>query len=325
MSYLYKKILKAISVILICFVFGSTAHAQHWCLPGSTWYYGVDWFGANGYQKYTYVGDTLVNNTNCKKITTYTKEYRWATSGDVYEAFGRSYYTYEQNGVTYLYNNLFGENKFDTLFNFNAQIGDRWRVALVDTACADSLYYMTVLDTGSQVINGVNLKWLDVQNGPMYYGGQNYGYSNYRILDRFGYKFDEGEYANCYSPNIAVDYILTTFRCYSDSTFGLYSTNPSIACDYIDTDIAESQQNNINLSLFPNPTNNELNISFDDLTPTEGRIEIRDMMGKVIHETPIKSGVIYSYSTLQLPRSIYTVSLFFGNKLVENKKLVLIN
>lgn len=323
MSYLYKKILKAISVVMICFICGSTAHAQHWCLPGSTWYYEADFFGRNGYQKYTYVGDTLVNNINCKKISTYFKEYRWATSGEIHEYFGQPYYTYEQNGVTYLYNNLFGENKFDTLFNFNAQIGDKWRVALVDTACSDSLYYMTVLDTGSQVINGINLKWLYVKQGPFDGVGAGFIYTYSTILERFGYKFDEGEYGICYGAT--VDYQHTTFRCYSDSTFGIYSINPSIACDYVDTDIAESKQNSISLSLFPNPSNDELNIIFDGLTPIEGSIEIRDMMGKVIHKTPIKSGVVYNYSTLQLPRSIYTVSLYLANKLVENKKLVLIN
>jgi hypothetical protein len=324
MPNLYKKLLKIISVILLFFVLSSTAQAQHWCLPGSTWYYEAEFFGRNGYQKYTYVGDTLVNNINCKKISTYFKEYRWATSGEIHEYFGQPYYTYEQNGVTYLYNNFFGENKFDTLFNFNSQIGDKWRVALVDTACADSLYYMTVLDTGSQVINGISLKWLQVNNGLMYHGSGNYGYTTFKIFERLGYKFDEGEYFNCYGEGIA-EYQHTTFRCYSDSTFGLYSTDINISCDYIDTDIAESKPNSINLSLFPNPATDELNISFDGFTPIDGRIEITDMIGKLIHQKSIKSGGVYNYSTLELPRSIYMVSLYVGNKLVENKKLVLIN
>ena len=260
MSNLYRKLLKAISVILLCFVLGSTAHAQHWCLPGSTWYYEEGWPGVNGYQKYMYAGDTVVNNINCKKISTYFKQYQWATSGNIYEGFGRSYYTYEQNGVTYLYNNFLGENKFDTLFNFNAQIGDKWRVALVDTACVDSLYYMTVLDTGSQVINGMSLRWLKVKYGPIYYGGGYYFYTTFKIFERFGYKFDEVEDANCYGEGV-VDYVHSTFRCYSDSTFGLYSANVNIPCDYINTDVPELQQNALKATIYPSPFSSNLTIS----------------------------------------------------------------
>lgn len=317
-EFLYRKLLKAISIFLLCFVCGSAAHAQHWCLPGATWYYTDESADVSGYTKLTYVSDTLINTINCKKITNYKKLTGWLNN---YSYYHLPFYTYEQNGVAYLYNNRYGNNKFDTLFNINAQVGDKWHLPLLDTACVDSLYYMTVLDTGSRVLNGINLKWLYVQAGPLG-GAFPYGFDT--ITERLGYRYDD----ICYSfvcNNGPDECAHGGLRCYSDSTFGLYSTNTNIPCDYFYTDISESKKNNASLSLFPNPANDEITIVFNDATPAEGNIEIRDMLGKLIHKTSLKAGVVYNYSTLELPRSIYMVSLYLGNKPVENKKLVLIN
>lgn len=319
MPNLYKKILKVISVVLFCFVFGSTAHAQHWCLPGSTWYYEADWLGLNGYEKYTYAGDTVVNNINCKKITTFFKHSTWSLSGGINEYFGRSYFTYEQNGVTYLYNDLFGENKFDTLFNFSAQIGDRWRVALVDTACTDSLYYMTVLDIGSQVINGMSLKWLKVKYGPIYYGSGNYFYTTFKIFERFGYKFDEVEDANCEGEGV-VDYVHTTFRCYSDTTFGLYSANVNIPCDYINTDVPELQQNALKATIYPSPLSSSLTISNTRYSIQE--INIYNPTGQLNYTLNNIDAHHSSIDLSFLEKGIYFIKIKYDNEGVSIQKII---
>ncbi len=78
------------------------------------------------------------------------------------------------------------------------------------------------------------------------------------------------------------------------------------------------------LTIYPNPATDELNIVFNDSTITSGTVEIHDLIGRLIEQVTLKVNEPYNYNTSLLPRSIYSVSLYVDDKLIENKKLVLI-
>ncbi|MGB3946379.1 MAG: T9SS type A sorting domain-containing protein [Bacteroidia bacterium] len=308
-------------LLALCFSF-MAVKGQTWCPPGATWYYSTEIPGMNGYSKYSYTSDTIVNNINCKKITTFYEGYSWSFPQGIYSEFGNPFYTYEQNGVAYIYNQFYGNNKFDTLFNMNAQIGDKWRIALVDTACADSLYFMKVLNIGTKLLNGVNLKWLYVKKGPFDNGNGEMSYTHDTIVERIGYKYDEGKYAICYGA--IAEYYLSNLRCYSDSTFGLYSTGISTSCDYFTTSIEESNLKSLSFSIYPNPAIGELNINLNSPIANESTIKIYDLYSKLVERIHLKTGITYAYNTNLLPYGMYMVSLYIENELIETKKLVLI-
>jgi hypothetical protein len=315
-----------LTLFILCFQL-VIAKAQTWCPAGATWYYSDVWPGVNGYSKYNYTTDTLINSVNCKKIAHYREGFSW--SGGYYSNFVTPFYTYEQNGVAYLYNNLYGNNTFDTLFDMNAQIGDKWRFPLIDTTCADSLYFIQVLNTGTKVINGFNLKWLYVKRGPF---DPNYDpngpYLNYdfdTITERIGgCRYYDIFYSFCYGGTENDPQPCDKIRCYYDSTFGLYSTGISTSCDYYTTSVEEYELSNLNFSIYPNPATEQLNIVFSASTETVATLQIHDIVGRLIELVTIKAGESYNYNTSSLPRSVYSVSLYIDDKLAENKKLVLI-
>lgn len=151
-----KKILPLLIFNLILF---QCIKSQSWCPPGATWYPGV-WSGLFGYDaivEYKYTHDTLIQNKNCKII-------KGTFIGQNLPDFGtlnytivpnyRTYYTYENNNTVYLFQN----NYFDTVVNFDAQFGDKWR--LPSCSGGNPNRSVTITDTGHVIINNLSLKSL---------------------------------------------------------------------------------------------------------------------------------------------------------------------
>ncbi|MBX3165469.1 MAG: hypothetical protein KF900_13420, partial [Bacteroidetes bacterium] len=146
--------MKKLVFFSIAILFGVKVSAQDttWCPQGATWYfeYSQNFYSMamvkNGYVELKYTGDTTINKIVCKKIIGKFSGCTscWHRNLSVYPKVVihnfRTYYTYENNGVIYLYNK--NSSKFDTVVNFNANIGDKWLRA---SGCGDVL---TVTDTG---------------------------------------------------------------------------------------------------------------------------------------------------------------------------------
>lgn len=305
-----KKLLKAISFIILSFAFALNAHSQTWCPAGATWYYTDNSVDVSGYSKLTYTIDTLINSINCKKITHYFKGDSWLGP---YSGYGLPFYTYEQNGVAYLYNNKYGNNNFDTLFNINAQIGDNWRFPLVDTACVDSLYFMKVLNTGTKMLNGFNLKWLYVKKGPYDNSGFNYVWDT--ITERLGNRFDDLHYSMCY--NTPDEYAHGGLRCYSDDAFGLYSTGLTSPCDYL-TGISKKQIGHEILKIYPNPAQSQITIEFELSNTKNTIIEIKNALGQTV-KTIDNKALSKGKKKIEIDVSEFSKGLYFIQLQCETK------
>lgn len=314
-----KKLFVRISIIVSIFA-SVSMHSQTFCPAGATWYYtdaSADWYG---YSKLYYLNDTTINSISCKKIAHY---YEGTGIFGTASGYRNPYFTYEQNGVVYLYNNRYGNNKFDTLFNINAQIGNRWRFPLVDTACADSTYFVTVLNTGTKNIQGFNLNWLYVKIGPLdYSGNQTFGYVLDTIIERLGYRYDDIDYAPCYGST--AEGIHGDLRCYSDDTFGFYSAGIVIGCEYV-TNIEKLGTNEKNVKIYPNPVSDKLNIAID-LKQTETAIlEILDITGQLQYSHILNgNNHITEISIADLSQGMYIYKVICDNSIIKLGELSII-
>ena len=108
----------------------------------------------------------------------------------------------------------------------------------VDTACPDSMYYMRVLNKGTKLINGFNLKWIYTKSGPLSIGNHYY-YRYDTITERLSF-LKENEYPHTCN-NIAYETSRYKLRCYLDNSFGSYSTGISKTCDFI-TGVKETKR-----------------------------------------------------------------------------------
>jgi hypothetical protein len=310
-----KKLLIAISILWIAFAVNS--YSQTWCPPGATWYYSDYGIGTIGYSKLTYSTDTVIKKISCQKITHYYK-FRDIYSNTLTEGYWKPYFTYSENGATYLYNDkeIYGKIKFQLLFDMNAVIGDNWLVPLVDTLFADSLYSIKVVNTGTKNVNGFNLKWLYVTMGSYP------TYENKRrdtITERVGFRYD----------NISFDPMFEgpfgNLRCYSDNDFGLYSTKKNSSCDFI-TAISELQLNEDELKIYPSPANDKLTINLHFNYKQKATVDLYDLTGKLIRSNTLKeSEDELEISTANLSEGIYIYKLNVNGAYIKSGKLSILH
>lgn len=273
-------------IILISFILLSIkSFGQIWCESGANWKYSYSsGFGTEGYVQIHYFGDTLIDNQNAKKLSKTLFAYNHINSQNINYNLGNEY-TYENNGVTFIWY----ENNWDTLYNFNANIGDSWRMAKqpLTNAC-DSNSRLTVSAIGTKIINSISLKYLVVEF--------NYG-NNVKdtIFEKIGFN---GGYLFPYDQcNGYLDMNEGgLFRCYSDDNFPTYKPNYSEACDFILS--LEKNIQNTELSFFPNPTKTFIEV--------EGEIEFDNVIYEItnIGGQKLDSGI--------LTQKIYISSLTSG-------------
>lgn len=311
-----KKIIRIGVVIATLLHFSAKMNAQEWCPAGATWYYTSNGDFGEGYTKFTYTNDTIIKGITCKKITHYYRAFGFA---GVYEIFGPSKYAYSDNGVVYQYNNsTLGRSKFDTVYNINAKIGDKWHLPQVDTSCVDSMYRMEVLNIGTKTINGFNLKWLYVKIGAIEMGGPKF-YVFDTITERLGLVTDG--FMHLCNPGFT-ESSQYELRCYSDNSFGSYSTGISKKCDYI-TAIKESKPDKIDIGLYPNPANNKISIQL--YSNPAGMIELKlyDLTGRLVQSKSFNKDT--DITTSLLDTGVYTYTCTMNGYYLKSGKITIIH
>ena len=318
-----KRLLEIISIKIFILVFISLSHAQVWCPQGATWYYTSGAFQYNGYTKLTYAKDTVIKSIACKKISNYYKGYSEVVG--LIQGYSIPFFTYSENGIAYLYNNRYGNERFDVLFDINAPVNAAWRLPLIDTACADSLYFVKVINKGIKKIKNTDLKWLYVKVGPIP-NNSNFPYYKFdTITERFGYRFDDLDFLIC--SNKVAEIPHGSLRCYSDNAFGTYhNTAEARTCDFLYTDISESIKSKSILELYPNPANEQLMLNVRSNPGKIMRLDIYDPIGKLILSKLLNAlGGITELSTGDLRQGIYIYKMYVNDQQVESGKLQVVH
>ncbi|MEN9973092.1 MAG: Secretion system C-terminal sorting domain [Bacteroidota bacterium] len=161
-------------------------------------------------------------------------------------------YTYEDHGVIFLRY----QNQWDTLYHFNAQVGDHWRMVKQPfTSVCPENSRLKVLATGNKTINNETRKYLvvDFCNPDLSSLGiqdtivENIGFigSYFLPYDQFDGTVDGNEGG--------------PFRCYSHDNFATYAPHFSEACDYI-VGLEEENSSKATFSIFPNPVRDEIQL-----------------------------------------------------------------
>lgn len=244
-----------------------------WCDSGATWHYNYYKFSEIGYNTFWFEKDTVVNSINCKKIKKHRYYYEQMFNYYNNQSLGNEI-VYKQNNVVYIFNNY--SNTFDTLYNINANIGDKWKMTKYASSSTCDSNIVTVTDTGTLIINSFPLRFLKVkldlkkENITKYDTIiQNIGYLQTYFYPMENCIIDGSEGSN--------------LRCYSDNKFGLYNRYGK-NCDFIISHIEENSLSKINF--YPNPANNLLH--FENLPINEEvNYTIYALDGKIIQQGTI--------------------------------------
>ncbi len=293
------KIMRSVR-ILICFLFfTSIVKSQSFSPAGAVWHYNyASGFGYVGYVKIHYDHDTLILGKTSKILFKEGFGYDFLGSGYVNFFVGKEY-IYEDSNVVY----VLGDTGFDTLFNYNASIGDSWKNSKGNLSFGpDSNARVTVLDTGSRIINSQLLKWFNVELSCPIFS------TTYQdtIFEKIG---------NVVNYFLSIDYCFGAvdgneggyFRCYMDPTFGTYNKT-SEACDFI---LSSSEIfDNSYFEIYPNPASNLLTIKGDIKKLSE--LQISNLYGQQVIVTEIKN--TYTIDISNLSNGIYIIQGNLNNQ-----------
>jgi hypothetical protein len=315
-------------LILLIFVlfFATNVKAQMWCPPGAEWYFTAYSYypSANGYFKSIYVNDTTVNSNVYKKINAYFYGYgiMWGSGFQI--KYINTYFTHENNNVVYLNN--------DTLFNFNANIGDKWLRMQIknnfipNTFCDAPRRAVEVIDTGHIIINAMYLKRLTLKYQLKYVETNTlmplttYTDVVYQRIGSIGNNFSP-EVCEFMSTNAVFEPISSTgFRCYSDNNFALYS-NPQYTgtCTYVATTSLSELINENEFKLYPNPFTHQLTLN----SSTNGlkKLIITNLLGQTVYKTEFYQNDL-TLDLQQLHSGAYVAELYLNNKFNCRTKLI---
>ncbi|MDX2174339.1 MAG: T9SS type A sorting domain-containing protein [Bacteroidota bacterium] len=283
--------------------------AQVWCTPNAEWYFNraSDWYNLLGYTKMNYVGNFTVNTVNCQKLVRQSTYYsNWYQS---LQNQADTMYTTLSNNVVYKYYPT--TNSLDTIYNFNANIGDKWSLSpKTQTTCAKSR--VTVIDTGHKFIQGVYLKWQKVIINGYFMTGYTLTPLTDTIIERLG----SLKYSLLFTYNLcpwATDGPgPESLRCYSDNQIINY-TQTTLTCNYyaLPTGINDLKTTDIGLKIYPNPANDLLNVTPIGVEASNSKIKIYNSLGQLIREEEItfkeNRAVI---NTKDLANGVYVLTLF---------------
>jgi hypothetical protein len=282
----------------------SYAQEMVWCPKGAQWHYQAGTFAITGYSELKYANDTIVDGINCKKLIECVQTMNWPDSSLNPVNCSKSHFTYESNGVVYAYgyNDTYGYSFWDTLFNFKAVPGQSWHLFLAN---ADE--FVEVIDTGHQIIQNINLKWLTVT-----YPNSVQSFIVDTIFERLG----SVTYNYPFFPSVlSTDPEIYNFCNYSDSLFSDWN-NSDVYCTFLPTGISWPNDEEI-FSISPNPAFGEVTF----ITTDKGICSIADQRGKIIEIIKIRE-LKTKFSTENLQSGIYMIS-FLNDEFLYISKLII--
>ena len=208
-------------------------------------------------------------------------------------------------------------NVFDTICNFNALIGDKWRALWLPKeytlTCSFSRPYLTVLDTGHVIINSIFLKRIVFKN------------SYFLNIDTIVEKIAgfNSFFALNYNCLASLDYPpFGKFMCYSDNSFAVYKKSGFANWFYDPTSVLNYDDNSF-IKIYPNPINDIVTISLSNNELLKNaEVKIIDISGREVKKfvTKIEEQVMLDLADLE--KGIYFIKIYNTDKLIAISKII---
>ncbi len=294
--------------VLFFISFSCVCLAQNWALNSSVWRYNFVNLSGIGYVQISVDSDTVVDGIACKKLNKRLFQ-RNAFTGNTQNFGIGSEYTYEENGIVYLRH----QGSFDTLYNFNALLGESWNVpgtSPVPNVC-NAASRVLVIDTSSMNVNGNQLKQLIVD-----YEYKSSGNFKRRdtIVERMGtlaqYLVPWDVCLSAVDANEGGN-----FRCYNDAEIGEYKHNFFSNCNVL---VSAEEKLLATLKAYPNPVAGKLYLEYSEPV-TISKVSLRNLHGSVIKEFLFLPEII---DTKELSQGIYFLEVLGDSGGVYRMKIL---
>ncbi len=261
-----------ISTIAFLF-FSLTANGQVWFQENDEWIYRYGNWAISGYDHLKVNGDTTINGRECHLIKPTLTYVDLSVSNDTITSFGFPWIVYEENDQVFYWS----EDNFYLIYDFNLNVNDTLQLRHRgdpgtfddDHEICDPFYF--VIDSLDVInINGFDRR---VQYGRVVSGNWGFEQSSHKIIEGIGWVALYSSFHEAYVPArfLITDYNFTctldldgwSFCSYQNDDFS-YKTDETQNCEYLPMLInTDDVNNNINVVVYPNPTNSLINIKYD--------------------------------------------------------------
>jgi hypothetical protein len=282
------------ATLLTCALLPLLGAAQNWCPPGATWNFAIQAWMTDGHIVRTYTGDTLVDGWVAHRIHQEGEQISYWNNDTV--TIDNVVLTSLQDSVLYTRVLWNGQPAWDTLYRFDAVIGDRWFPPGADSVCLNGTDGMVeVLDTSTVNIDGVPLRqwtisYIDATGQPVW--------GSFTVSERLG---SLGGFTLMPGSCIIVEYG-ERLRCYSDYQLDYREPGWTYSCTSV-TNVREL--GTTNGQVFPNPGTTHFTL---ELPPGPYTITLFDATGRMVlqQRTTDARPVI---ATEALPAGLYRISV----------------
>ena len=115
----------------------------------------------------------------------------------------------------------------------------------------------------------------------------------------------------------------TTFlKVDNHETIHVYTVTCTITKSALGIDDITSEENNLSIKLFPNPTNSIINLSLESLYDLDLKVNIISIDGKILKTTTLSNYQNQQIDISDLSTGIYLTNFYSNNTLVASKRIV---
>ena len=307
---------KLITILLIFLTFNG--FSQHFALPGAIWHYSFSATFNDGVNRIFHDGDTLIQGVQAQKLQMRSSYTFWETGDTFIDVFAGYEYTYADQDHVY---QLVG-NEFKLLYDFTVQPNDTILIYNSENydpsqhEC-DSVGRAIVTEIGTEIINGLELRWYIVETLE-----ESTFILNGKIIERIGNT--TGSLFSLPSDCIYIqEWIGQFLRCYEDDDFPQYKPY-SGECDFV-TGIDEFTSEQNFFSFYPNPASGVVNVSVVESVKVI-KVRVYEVSGKVLLDQspliPLLQGGTISFNVNNLNPGMYLLELETKDGYREVKRLV---
>jgi hypothetical protein len=309
-------------VFIIILSLSLQGKAQMWFANGAEWHYYVNQFYAgatglngNGHYKITVTNSLTIAGDTCYELTRrFTGIPFSPLTPPVNDLYKGHFIVKVKNRVLSLCTNSTTPS-FDTICDFNAVVGSKWK-ALINSSCSVSNATTAVTSVSTITINNVSLKQVGVTNTYLAIIGSNtYTLSNTDLfVEKLG-GLNSFYYYNCCSIDCDVRY--GDLSCYKDDNFPLYKVpGYTLACNYSPVSIKENSYQTVDVSIYPQPANQIVNLSSPLFANKRAQIQISNNLGQLC----FKQSVQFNNGNAQLPLANLPKGIYFLKLIDEDFK-----
>lgn len=301
--------MKRLLLILAAAALAAPASAQSlWSAPGATWTYGYRWFSAYGDMTMTYAGTTTAAGQSALR---YTRQL--VTKDNLFPTSPARTSTLPDLVLRADADRLYvqaSDQQFYTLYNFAAQPGDSWLTPATEpnTVCATTMVRLRVDSVGTAVVGGASRRWLRLrvlsQTGQQPTTDRDLGGRVYEgIGPKMGYFMPQG-IVSCGGTDPGYLEGLLCFRTAGQTA--VYG-GTSQQCSNIITATAEQRATQLNVEVYPNPSQGELHLRLPASAGAQPTVALHDATGRcLLRATLPASGTL---DVRQLPKGLYALSV----------------